>query len=516
MRGSGSGGALKNWIQGDKGEETGEGARGVPETMSKSEHGVGGGCPDFRKKAHRREVVRAGSLALLGMGLPQFLQARANAASAAVELAPATAGSFGRAKRCIILFMWGGPAQMDTWDMKPDAPSEYRGPFQSIPTNVDGLRICEHFPRLAKQCDKLAVVRSVYHPDVNHTTATHFLLTGRDMPNRQGPTTDDWPNMGAVLGRLGRGNRALPPYVAMRPKTPLDVPRFVEESRGQWSGWLGPAFQPFVIDADANSPEYRKGEFSLSADVDSQRFQRRMSFRQGIDARMRAFELHPSIQAHDTSYERAYNLLTTSGAGQAFDLSQEPDAIRDRYGRNMHGQAVLQARRLIEAGVPLVTVFWQNDGIKNVSVYWDTHARNFIDLKDRLMPPADQAFTALLEDLQQRGMLDETLILWTGEFGRTPKVGQGVPGGAGATADGRDHWPHVFTSVLAGGGIRGGQVYGKSDATAAFPEEDGVTPADLAATMYHCLGVPPETELMDPQDRPLAICSGTPIRKLIR
>ncbi len=466
------------------------------------------GCADFRARLGRREVLRAGSLALFGMSLPELLRAQALAA-------PVSGGSFGRAKRCIILFMWGGPGQMDTWDMKPDSPAEYRGEFKPISTNVDGIQVCELFPRLAKQCDKLAIVRSLHHPDVNHTTATHFLLTGRDMPNRQGPESDDWPNMGSVLARLGRGNPALPPYVTMRPKTPLDVPRFVEQSRGQWSGWLGPAFQPFVIDANPNGAEYRRGEFSLSAEVGAERFQRRMGLRRQIDSGVHQLERHPAVQAHDTSYTRAYNLLTSAGAGRAFDLSEETDAMRDRYGRNMHGQAVLQARRLIEAGVPLVTVFWQNDGIKNVSVYWDTHSRTFVDMRERLAPPADQAFSALLEDLEDRGLLDETLILWTGEFGRTPKVGQGVPGGAGAGKDGRDHWPHVFTSVLAGGGIRGGQVYGKSDALAAYPEEDAVTPADLAATMYHCLGVAPHTELHDAQNRPLAICDGSVIRPLV-
>jgi hypothetical protein len=472
------------------------------------------GCGEFRSaRVRRREIVRAGGLGLLGMSLPQFLQSGA----AAAPLPPADLRrTFGQAKRCIILFMWGGPGQMDTWDMKPDAPEEYRGEFKPIPTNVDGIQICEHFPRLAGHCDKLAIVRSVHHPDVNHTTATHFLLTGRDIPNRQGPTSGDWPHIGAVLGRLGRGNPAFPAHVGMRPKTELDVPRFVEESRGQWAGWLGPAFHPFIIDADPNGPEYHRGEFSLSPAIDPSRHQRRIQLRARVDARLRTLEQDPNLMAHDSSYERAFNLLASEGAGRAFDLTEEPDAVRDRYGRHMHGQAVLQARRLLEAGVPLVTVFWQNEGIKNVSVYWDTHARNFIDLKERLMPPADQAFSALLEDLQQRGMLEDTLILWTGEFGRTPKVGQSVPGGAGATRDGRDHWPHVFTTVLAGGGIRGGQAYGRSDAHAAYPEEDAVTPADIAATMYHCLGIAPEAEILDSQERPHRICEGAPISPLVR
>src|SRR5262245_29420742 len=457
----------------------------------------------------RREFLRAGAVPLLGLGLPQLLQCQAEAAS----------GKGGRprkkAKACIVLFMWGGPAQQDTWDMKPDAPAEYRGEFKPIPTNVDGIRICEHFPLLAQRCDRLAIVRSVHHPDVCHLTATHFLLTGQDLPNRQGPASGDWPNFGAVLGKLGRGHRALPASVELRPKTKLDVPRFVEESRGQGGGWLGPAFQPLVIDADPSGPDYRRGEFSLAASLDPARFARRMRLRETFDHRLRELEAHPLLQANDSSYQRAFNLLSTAGVGQAFDLEREPDRVRDRYGRHMHGQAVLLARRLAEAGVPLVTVFWQNDGIKNVSVYWDTHARNFIDLKERLMPPADQAFSALLDDLQERGMLDETLVLWTGEFGRTPRVGQSVVGGAGAARDGRDHWPHVFTSVLAGGGVRGGQVYGKSDAVAAYPEEDGVTPADLAATLYHCLGIPPHTELFDSQARPLPISTGTPILPLL-
>jgi len=468
------------------------------------------GCAAFRRGARlrRREVLRAGALAPVGLSLPGFLQARAAAA-------PGTAPpSFGRAKRCIVLFMWGGPAQQDTWDPKPDAPSEYRGEFQAIPTNVDGLRICEHFPLLAKRCDRLAVVRSMHHPDVDHTMATHFLLTGRDFPNRQGPPSGDWPNHGAVLARLGRGEPSLPPYVALRPKTPLDVPRFVEASRGQGPGWLGPSQPPFVIDTDPASPEYRTAEFSLSADVGPARLERRRAIQARLDAGLAAGG-GDAFTAHDAGFTQAYNLLSTAAAGRAFDLSREPDRIHQRYGRHTHGQAVLQARRLIEAGVPLVTVFWQNDGIKNVSVYWDTPARNFVDLKERLMPPADQAFSALLDDLQERGLLDETLILWTGEFGRTPRVGQSVVGGAGATRDGRDHWPHVFTSVLAGGGIRGGQVYGRSDAQAAYPEDDPVTPADLAATMYHCLGIPPGTEVHDTLDRPFAVYGGRPIRALV-
>jgi uncharacterized protein (DUF1501 family) len=206
-------------------------------------------------------------------------------------------------------------------------------------------------------------------------------------------------------------------------------------------------------------------------------------------------------------------LHSSTGSG-AFDLSQEPSSLRDRYGRNPHGQSVLQARRLIERGVPLVTVFWPSDGIKNVSVYWDTHSRNFTDLKTRLMPAADQAFSALLDDLADRRMLDETLVVWTGEFGRTPRVGQ-RNSDAGAGRDGRDHWPNCFTSVLAGGGIRGGQVYGSSDRNAVYPASNAVHPVDLVATVDHCLGVSNDLTLADPQGRPVVYCPGTPVTDLL-
>jgi hypothetical protein len=452
----------------------------------------------------RREFLRAGSLPLFGLGLPRLLAAREAAAKPA-----------GRAKACILLFMWGGPAHQDTWDLKPDAPAEYRGEFKPIATRVPGLRVCEHLPQLARRADRLAVVRSLTHGDVNHTTATHFLLTGRDLPNRNGPEHDDWPHYGSVLGRLGRGRGPLPPFVSMMPRVPDGAPRFVEQSRGRGAGWLGPQFEPMRIDDDASRPDYRVLDFSLHADVPPERVERRRALLRQVAAQQHALDAQAQAAALGSHYERAFALLAARGVADAFDLSREPDRVRDRYGRNIHGQAVLQARRLVEAGVPLVTVFWQNDGITNVSVYWDTHNRNFLDLKQRLCPVTDQAFSALLDDLQDRGMLDDTLVVWTGEFGRTPRVGQGVPGGAGAGRDGRDHWPGVFSAVLAGGGIRGGTVHGSSDRLAAYPAADPTRPADLAATVYHCLGIDPALELRDRLGRPLVLCEGTPIRPVL-
>jgi hypothetical protein len=459
----------------------------------------------------RREFLRAGSLGLFGLGLPHLLEGRARAAR------PVSAGSsFGRARACILLFMWGGPAHQDTWDLKPHAPAEYRGEFKPTRTNVPGLQVSEHLPLLARRADRLTVIRSMTHGDVNHLTGTHFLLTGRAVPNPEGSDHEDWPSYGAVLAQLGRGRGPLPPFVSLMPRVANGAPRFVEQSRGRGAGWLGPLYEPMRIDADPSGPEYQVGEFALRADVPADRLNRRRALLRQIDGQRRGLDRPAGVGAAGRHYERAFSLLGSAEAARAFDLSRESDRVRDRYGRNIHGQAVLQARRLVEAGVPLVTVFWQNDGLTDVSVYWDTHNRNFLDLKTRLCPAADRAFSALLDDLGERGLLDQTLVVWTGEFGRTPRVGQSVPGGAGAGRDGRDHWPGVFTSVLAGGGVKGGYVHGSSDHHAAYPATEPTRPADLAATVYHCLGVDPALELRDRLHRPLALCQGSPIQAVLR
>ncbi|RIK77902.1 MAG: DUF1501 domain-containing protein [Planctomycetota bacterium] len=458
------------------------------------------------RRPNRREVLRAGSLGLLGMSLDELLAGKAAVATSPV----ARPSSFGRAKSCILLFMWGGPSQLETWDPKPDAPAEIRGEFKPIATKVPGIQICEHFPQLAKRTDKLAVVRSMTHGDVNHLTSTHYLLTGQ-APPPSGEVRAQWPHIGSVLGKLRGSRGALPASIAMRPKVPGDVPRFVEESQGQKAGWLGPVYDPFIIDEDPNRPDYRVGSLALDAETPDARIRNRAELLAALD---RLATDDPVLAAKRANDRRALELLTKADAGgAAFDLSQETPAMRERYGLNPHGQSVLQARRLVERGVPLVTVFWPNEGIKNVSVYWDTHSRNFIDHRERLMPVADRAFSALLDDLAERGMLDETLVVWTGEFGRTPKVGQ-VNSDAGAGADGRDHWPGCFSTVLAGGPVRGGLVYGRSDRHAAFPAADAVTPADLVATVYHALGVPREQIVRDLADRPHFVRPGTAIEAL--
>ena len=463
------------------------------------------------QQIRRRDCLKAGGLSLLGLDLPSWYQLRQAVAAESVG----ESATRPRAKACIFLFMWGGPAHQDTWDMKPTAPSEYRGEFRPIDTNVPGLQICEHLPLLAQRADKLAVIRSMTHDDVDHTSATHYPLTGKGTPRRGASLAEDWPSIGSVISKLGRGTGPLPPFVSMMPVVPNGAPRFVESSHGQGAGWFGPTFDPMRIDADGSKPEYKVGDFDLLADVPEARSSLRRELLGAIDERRGHIERNERVMATRSHYERAFSLLSSKGAVEAFDLSQEPVSVRERYGMNVHGQSVLQARRLVEAGVPFVTVFWPNDGLTNVSVYWDTHNRNFIDLKTRLCPVTDQAFSALLDDLQERGMLDETLIVWTGEMGRTPRVGQGVVGGAGAGADGRDHWPSCFTSVLAGGGIRGGTVHGSSDRFAAYPASYPTPPQDLAATIYHSLGVDPHLQLRDNLGRPLTICEGTPIQPIL-
>lgn len=442
------------------------------------------------------------------MSLADFVAGRATAAPLAQDR------SFGRAKACILLFMWGGPAHQDTWDMKPDAPAEVRGEFRPIATKTPGLQICEHFPLLAQRTDRLALVRSVTHNNADHTVSTHFLLTGQPPP----PVNDrriQWPHMGSVLARLGRGRGVLPPFVSMRPKLDNDVPRFVESSQGQFAGWLGGVYDPLTIDADPSRQDYRVGDFALRPELSVARLGERDSLRRALDHQLAGAQ-SDALTARSAHADRAFQLLTSATNDQsAFRLDEESPAMRERYGLNPHGQSVLQARRLIERGVPLVTVFWPNDGIKNVSVYWDTHSRNFIDLKERLMPVADRAFSTLLDDLSERGMLDETLVIWTGEFGRTPRIGQ-RNSDAGAGRDGRDHWPGCFTTVLAGGGIQGGAIFGRSDRHAAFPASDPVAPADVIATAYHLLGVPDDQVLHDTGGRPHFVRPGRAIRDVIQ
>jgi hypothetical protein len=449
----------------------------------------------------RRSVLQAGGLGILGLGLPQLLAARAAGSTGSGAL---PSSGFGKAKRCIFIFMWGGPSQLDTFDMKPDAPAEVRGLFSPISTRVPGMQICEHFGRLANWSDKLAIVRSLNHTDPAHLSSGHATLTGHWAPKLNSdadpPSERDTPHIGSMLARLRPTSGTLPsfvtmPWLAYHPAAPGG------QAPGQHGGWLGRGFDPLLISGDPNATDWRVQELSLADGVSYERIASRQTLLADIDRQRAALE----IDNASGFKQRAFSLLASPESRQAFDLAQEPDGVRDRYGRNIHGQCVLLARRLVEHGVPLVSVNWHNDG-RN---FWDTHGQNFSRLKKELIPPADQALSALLEDLDARGMLDETIIAWVGEFGRRPQIDNG-----NANDGGRAHWPFCYSGLLAGGGIRGGAIYGRSDKHAAHPEESPVSPLDYAATIYHALGIAPETIVKNRIDRPNRICEGTPMHAL--
>jgi len=440
-------------------------------------------------------MLRVGALGVFGLGLGDLLAARAPATAGP----PARLRSLGRAKACILLFMWGGPSQLDTWDPKPEAPAEVRGEFRPIATRVPGVWVSEHFPRLAQLTDRYAIIRSVTHDDPAHLSSVHHILTGHHAPkvksDAEPPSRRDSPAVGSALARLRPGGVALPsfvtmPWIASHPAAPGG------KAPGQNAGWLGAAYDPFLLLADPSAPNFAVPQLARPAELTTERLAARRDLLAGLDARATPGE------GFSHSLQRALDLLTSDAARRAFDLSREPAPLRDRYGRHVHGQCLLLARRLIEAGVRLVCVNWHQDG----QFFWDTHQNNFNGLKTRLMPPADQGFSALLEDLSQRGLLDETLVVWVGEFGRGPRINRQNAG--------REHHPGCYSAVLAGGGVRGGQVYGRSDHLAAYPAADPVSPADLTATIYHALGVPPETTLQDREGRPAVLTEGRPLSAL--
>ncbi len=457
------------------------------------------GCHQLQTiwRASRRHVLQAGVLGLTGLSLPRLLSARS--ASPTAEDA-----ALGPARRCIFLFMWGGPSQLDTLDLKPHAPPEVRGEFHPTATRVAGLQICEHFQRLANLTDKFAIVRSLHHDDPAHLSSGHTTLTGHLPPvnksDAEPPSDRDTPHFGCVMSHLRPAPNVLPSFVTVpwqvaHPAAPGG------RAPGQNGGWLGREYDPFVIGGDLSQPSWRVPSLALTDGISADRMSSRRTLLQQLD-RARAELDAAAVQQTDHLQQRAFELLSSTKVRQAFDLSREPTATRDRYGRHLHGQCVLLARRLVEHGVPIVTVNWHNDGQN----FWDTHGANFRRLRQDLIPPADQALASLLEDLDQRGMLADTLVVWVGEFGRKPWI-------TGANA-GREHWPFCYSGLLAGGGIRGGAIYGASDKLGAYPASAPVSPHDLIATVYHALGVPRQETLYDTQDRPRPVYVGEPIHAL--
>ncbi len=458
-------------------------------------------------------MIQVGSLGLLGLSLPSLVaqQARASASQKRAT-----------ARSCLLFFLEGGPAHQDLWDLKPEAPVEIRGDFQPIDTSLPGVPVCEHLPLLSRQMHHLAQIRAVHHKVVDHNAGAYYALTGRE-PLRGGrliirDEPDNFPSYGSVLAHVRAENRTLPSSVLLpeiMSNNGYDLP-------GQRAGFLGAAFDPFVT-GDPSVDGYDAPGLGLPAEISSARLERRRALRDALAAHSAQKAL--GADEYAAHYAKAFELLSTVEARRAFDLSAEPAALREQYGlpdrvdRSIEarkfgglphlGQSMLLARRLIDAGVPLVTVCTG----RRFDQALDTHRQHFPLLKKSLLPYVDRAFATLLADLSERGLLETTLVVAMGEFGRTPRLGQ-ITSGAGADAAGRDHWPHCFTVLMAGGGIRGGAIYGASDAHAAYPRSGAVTPEDIAATIYHALGIAPETQLVDPLGRPHAVSLGKPIEAI--
>jgi hypothetical protein len=461
------------------------------------------GCDDFRRiaSASRRELLTIGGLAALGRFLP-LAQGRDSEARPAGE--PQRKQSKGSAKAVIILYLHGGHAQQETWDPKPGGPYPERGEFGAIATSVPGVHISELLPLSAKVMRKLAIIRSVSHSNANHVQASLSAMTGHAHPpeaERRGdfpPSQSDFPPFGAVLDSLVKPGH-MPTWVQVGPLMRRANGTILH---GQSPGFLGGKHAPLVIDQDLQPATVRVEAMSANDDVPVLRLKARRGIMEQIDAQRRQLDREAELVNYDAYQQRALGLLTSTATACAFDLASEPITIRERYGRTQFGQQCLLARRLAEAGVPMINVHF----CRTPTGSWDTHGRHFSQMKELLCPTFDRAFAALTDDLDQRGLLDQTLVLSTAEFGRTPKVN---------SAGGRDHWPWVYSVVLAGGGAARGVVYGSSDKAAAYPKDNPHDPRDLAATVYHLLGVPVETTLYDQTHRPHHLVIGTKINGLL-
>jgi hypothetical protein len=447
----------------------------------------------------RRELLQVGYSGLLGLGLPSLFARHAWAAAGA-------RGTRGQHPRSVIIvFLTGAPSHIDTFDLKPDAPAEVRGTFRPIATRAVGVQICEHLPRLAARADKFAVVRSMTHGLPSHEHATHMVLTGIDkMPlgSTHMASRHDWPCYASGLDYVRPRRDGLPSGVML--------PTYLNNGygfSGQNAGFLGARHDPWQLRQDPNSPDFRVENLSLPIGLSIGDLNNRRQLLAQVDQQRASLARIRASAEFSSHQERACSMLTGSAIGQAFAIEREPAAIRDRYGRHMFGQSLLLARRLVQYGVPIVQA---NMGPMN---NWDTHNNNFTQLKDRLLPPLDQGMAALLDDLEARGMLDETLIVMVGEFGRTPQLGGNV-GTPSYVPDGRDHWAGVFFALFAGAGVRGGQVIGSSDRIAGYPASNPYYPSNLGATIYRALGVDPRTAIADRLDRPMHLNEGEPIGPL--
>ncbi|MDA1017155.1 MAG: DUF1501 domain-containing protein [Planctomycetota bacterium] len=470
----------------------------------------------------RRDLIRTGGLGLFGLNVPQLLAAEDARVAPTHVFSPGTPFPKGRAKSVLFLYLFGGPSQLETFDMKPDAPSQLRGPFQPIDSRTPGLRICEHLHRTAALSDRLAIIRSMTHSHNDHN-ACHYIQTGHKWTRSAENGSDvnarptDWPAMGSVVEYVsqhsaGRNTRTFPDYVYL----PNRLGHLQAYDRtGQYAGWLGNAYNalatdirrrdtkdnPFFRECTEAELDFRIKGLVSKTDMPLDRLDRRRSLLEQFDASRSSLDQTRSHAGYSGIQQRALDLVTSDRIRSALDIQRESAALRDKYGRHLFGQSVLMGRRMIEAGCRFVSVIWDApDGYS-----WDSHQHSS-DMRDHLLPKFDQSFSALITDMEDRGLLDDTLVVAVGEMGRTPKAN---------AAWGRGHWSYSFPCVLAGAGIRGGIMHGASDKDAAYPIENPVSPEDLAATIYNSLGLSHEIQIPDAQGRPVSILeSGRPLSGL--
>ena len=464
-------------------------------------------CAGFHAAPYsRRHVLKVGGLGLLGLSLPMLLRAEAQSETRKLEVG--TRSSKARAKSVIFLYQFGGPSHIDMFDMKPQAPEGIRGSHKPVSSKADGIAISEHLPRLAKVMDKVTLIRSMHHHMKNHNPASYYALTGHappvdDITLRDSPEL--FPAYGSVVDRLAPVGEAMPTSVAS--------PWVIGDGTitpGQNASFLGKMHDPLWVTRDPNKPDFGLPELNLPANVSYERLLHRRSIQKIIDGQSRLLEHSAQARGMDAYYEKALAMLDSPKLREAFNLSAESDSVRDSYGRSTYGQSCLLARRLVEAGTKFATVYFSANIGGDVGSGWDTHGNNdkkmFPVLEKYHLPMTDQTLPLLLVELEARGLLETTLVVWMGEFGRTPRINSQAS---------RDHWPDCYTVLLAGGGVKRGFVYGESDKTASYPMKDPVRPDDLAATIYHLLGIDPHTEVLGANNRPVLISEGNPVTGII-
>lgn len=466
--------------------------------MNSSRHLHGSACAGFRSlDFSRRAALKVGGLGLLGLTLPGLLRA---------EYLLKSRNRKPRAKSIVFLFQFGGPSHLETFDMKPEAPEGIRGLHKPISSNVPGIQVSERLPEMAKVMDKVTLIRSMHHTMKNHNSAAYYALTGHAPPLddiRLKDTLELYPAYGSVVDRLAPVSGELP--------TSVSYPHVIRDGSvtpGQHASFLGKAHDPFLVTQDPNSPNFALPELSLPTGISVERLQARRELQKIVDQQSRLLEHSATARGLDAYYDKALAMLQSPRLRDAFNLSAEPDAMREAYGRTTYGQSCLLARRLVESGVKFVTVYFDVSigGQNTDNGGWDTHGFNntrmFPIIEKRHLPITNQTLPTFLNDLDRRGLLDSTLVVWMGEFGRTPKINDNIS---------RDHWPDCYTVLLAGGGVKRGFVYGASDKHGAYPASNPVRPDDLTATMYHALGIDPETVVRGVGDRPLHITDGKPV-----